>query len=171
MEKSYRVASFICFELIILSTLVSITFGKDASQFKVYVNRRFTYTISYPYDIFIPQGEAANGDGQIFLSKDRRAVMKVYGSNNSLEQSIDDRFAEEFGDQPEGDSERIITYKVVKKDWYVISGIEGDSIFYKKIILKGDVFLTFEISYPKSSKHIFDRIIEHIVQSFKYAGP
>ena len=38
-------------------------------NYKTYVNARFKYSISYPADVLIPQGEAENGDGQIFREK------------------------------------------------------------------------------------------------------
>ena len=43
-----------------------------ASGWKTYTNARFGYSISYPADVLMPQGESDNGDGQKFLSRDGR---------------------------------------------------------------------------------------------------
>jgi hypothetical protein len=49
-------------------------------NFKIYINERYNYSILYPLDLLYPQGEAANGDGQKFLSKDGLVEMLVYGT-------------------------------------------------------------------------------------------
>src|SRR5436190_13571117 len=53
--------------------------GGYENGYRTYSNARFAYSISYPSDLLVPQGESDNGDGQKFQSKDVRAVMLVYG--------------------------------------------------------------------------------------------
>jgi hypothetical protein len=62
--------------------------GLAQNNYRTYHNARFDYSISYPANILVPQGEAENGDGQKFLSGNGRAEMLVYGSHNSLDQSL-----------------------------------------------------------------------------------
>lgn len=166
MKNPYKIALFICL-VFMIGVLIPAAFGGDPSNYRTYVNKRFSYIISYPSDILIPQGEAANHDGQRFISKDGRVEMAVYGTNNVSDESIEEKYQEESQDQPDESPGRTVTYKVLKGNWFVISGTEGDNIFYQKTILKGDAFLTFTISYPKTSKDPFDKITERIVRSFK----
>ena len=49
-----------------------------------YSNGRFGYSIDYPKDLLIPQGESDNEDGQEFTSKDGKAVLLVWGHLNVL---------------------------------------------------------------------------------------
>lgn len=65
---------------LVIIFLLTFTFQiVGQSKYKFYNNARFGYSISYPSDLLVPQGEAENGDGQKFLSMDKSAEMLVYG--------------------------------------------------------------------------------------------
>lgn len=61
-----RKFSWITVDLVLLSIAV-LTAGQIRYNYRTYHNSRFDYSISYPADILIPQGEAINGDGQKFF--------------------------------------------------------------------------------------------------------
>src|SRR5215470_7575220 len=63
----------------------------DRHNWMTYVNVRFQYAICYPQDLFVPQGEPANSDGQRFLSNKDNAELAVYGSNNALDETLGQR--------------------------------------------------------------------------------
>lgn len=133
--------------------------------YRRYHNARFGYSISYPVKILIPQGEAANGDGQKFLSKDGRTEMLVYGSHNVLDQSLPQVYQKEISGTEHPN--RLVTYHVLRADWFVVSGIEDDRIFYQKTLLRRGVFKTFRIEYDKRQKGTFDSITATIGRSFR----
>ncbi len=66
-------------------------------QYRTYRNVRFDYSISYPADLLSPQGESVNEDGQRFVSRDGRTELLVYGSHNSLDQTLREVFEQESG--------------------------------------------------------------------------
>jgi len=134
--------------------------------YRTYSNARFDYSIAYPANLLYPQGESANGDGQKFLSKDGHAELIVWGSNNALNERLKDVYERESGvssDHPK----RVVSYKVLKPEWFVISGREDHRIFYQKTFLKGDVFKSFRIEYSDSDNARFDQIIKRIEKSFR----
>ncbi len=130
-----------------------------------YHNARFSYSISYPVRVLIPQGEAANGDGQKFLSKDGRAEMLVYGSNNALDQTLRNVYQEEISSAAH--PQRKVTYQVIKPDWFVVSGTENSRVFYQKTFLRDGVFKTFRIEYDETQKGTFDAITTTVARSFR----
>ena len=71
--------------------IAALIFSEKANAiditYKTYSNARFGYVINYPTDILIPQGEADNGDGQKFISKEKGVIALVYGSNNALDET------------------------------------------------------------------------------------
>ena len=134
--------------------------------YRTYHNARFDYSISYPADLLIPQGESVNGDGQRFLSKDGRAELLVYGSYNSLNQTLNDVLTQETERSPDHPN-RVVTYKVLRGDWFVLSGTENGQIFYQKTMLRDSTFKTFRIEYDESQKQTFDSITAIIARSFK----
>jgi hypothetical protein len=135
----------------------------DAISYKFYNNARYQYSIAYPAGILIPQGEADNGDGQKFLSKDGKVVMLVYGQFNVLNQTLKKAFSEALSDTPGG----AVAYKLLKNNWFVVSGTVSNRVFYQKTTLVDDTFKTFRIEYPESQKDAFDKITGEIAKSFK----
>lgn len=127
--------------------------------YSTYANARFGYSISYPANILIPQGEAENGDGQAFRSRDGHAEMRVFGRYNAMNETLRSAFAS----AQEGKS---VTYKLLKGNFYVISGHKDGKIFYEKTMLKGDTFKTFMIEYDESEASTYDSITARIVRSF-----
>src|SRR5262249_52024686 len=78
---------FIGLCIVIAIAAVQIVFAQNT--YKTYANARFKYSISYPADLLVPQGEAENGDGQIFHEKSASSVeMRVYGGNNALNETL-----------------------------------------------------------------------------------
>lgn len=127
--------------------------------YKTYANARFGYSVSYPANILIPQGEADNGDGQAFRSQDGKAEMRVFGRYNVQNETL--RSA--FNAAQEGKS---VTYKVLRGNFYVVSGHDGGKIFYEKTMLKGDTFKTFMIEYDESEASTYDAITARVARSF-----
>jgi hypothetical protein len=169
MRNSMR-AMLICILTVCHGLIICLVAGASNSQdkYSTYSNSRFSYSISYPTALLIPQGEADNGDGQKFLSRDGRAEMIVYGSNNALEQSLRDLYNEQLR-RAEGDdrSKKTVTYKVLRDNWFVVSGYEGYRVFYQKTIFRGGVFKTFRIEYDKSLADIFDKVTKRVAASFR----
>lgn len=142
------------------------THAQERHQYRTYHNVRFDYSISYPVGILFPQGESVNGDGQRFLSKDGRTELLVYGSYNSLEQTLNEVLTEASERLPDHPN-RVVTYKVLRGDWFVVSGIENGRIFYQKTMLRNSTFKTFRIEYDESQKQTFNPITAFIARSFK----
>ena len=138
--------------------------------YTTYYNARFAYSISYPAEILYPQGESDNGDGQKFMSKDSRVVMIVYGYYNALEQTLQEVYLEESRGGTEDSPNKVVTYKTIKDNWFVVSGYEDGRIFYQKTLLKDGIFKTFRIDYGETEKDTFDSITTIIARSFVSKG-
>jgi hypothetical protein len=132
MRRSLRL-----FSLVLLIGLAISASASDV-RYDRYVNVRFAFGISYPAGTLIPQGEADNGDGQKFLSRDGKTVMLAYGYNNPGEYTLKSVFRDEVAGDKADSSRRTVTYKASKKNWFVVSAIESDKVFYTKVIYKAD---------------------------------
>jgi hypothetical protein len=153
-------------KLLILATILSLlTLSQTMAaqtNFKTYSNARFGYSIAYPANLLVPQGEAENGDGQAF--KGDGALMLVFGSNYIAEESLRKDFelsVSEFG-------AKNVTYKLFRKNYYVFSGRKDGKILYQKTMKKPDgVYVTFTIEYDESKRAIYDKAVTGIAKSFK----
>lgn len=131
--------------------------------YKTYGNARFGYSICYPSNLFAPQPEAENGDGREFHSKDG-AILRAWGMNNALDDSIKQAYEDELENYNKPGSSA--TYKVLRSNWFVVSGTKGDRIVYHKTILKNNQFKSFEIEYDKSKKATYDPVASKIAGCF-----
>jgi hypothetical protein len=143
--------------------------------YQTYHNARFAYSITYPVDVFVPQGESDNGDGQRFLSKDGRAEPLVYAgyATSDSQDTLQKRFREATAGRTAEQPQRVVTYKLIKDDWFVVSGRDGGRIFYQKTIFRkagGDkpgVFKTLRIEYDEAQNRDYGTIVARLVASFK----
>ena len=132
-------------------------------KWNTYANARFNYSIAYPSSLKA-QGEAENGDGQAFRSANGETELRVWGSYNALNETLEARYRKTVGEiQQHG----AVTYKVLGRGWFVVSGTGGGKVIYKKTLLKGDVYKTFTFEYPAADKSTQDSITSRIANSFK----
>src|SRR5258707_225555 len=107
--------------VLVVLVILALAFPVGAAQhtYRTYHNARFDYSISYPADVLIPQGESENHDGQKFRSRDGRAEMLVYGSYNALNQTLGQRYTEKTNlstDHPH----RNVSYKTLRGFWFLL---------------------------------------------------
>jgi hypothetical protein len=136
------------------------------SRYSVYENSRFAYSIEFPADLLEMQPESANGDGIVFVTKDRSIEMRVWGQFNPLNRRINDEYSEAIKR-----SDIDVTYKTLLKNGFVVSGAMGDKIYYQKTLYRpgsGGVFYTFTIQYPRAERAMFDFVVQRIAKSFKF---
>lgn len=137
--------------------------------FQLYINARFGYRIDYPAD-FIPQGEADNSDGQVFIGKDG-AELRAWGGYNVFQATPASALQEEL--QRSRESRRRVTYQVAGRDFFVVSGYEpdGQRIFYLKKLVSPSLEAGFELVYPASRRERYDRDVEAIARSLRFVDP
>ncbi len=161
--REYFLAGFV---VVFLAAIFNSAHSEDS--YATYDNERFSYSLSYPSDLFIAQGEASNADGQEYRSKDGKASMRTFGTHfDSKSKRVADLYYEAVRNVAQNKGISKVTYKSVKKDWFVISGYDNADIFYQKTIVRYDVMKTLTIRYSKSAAGIYDAITKKISQSFK----
>ena len=147
-----------------LAVAVSQTaFAIPQDNYQTYTNARFKYSISYPADLLIPQGESENGDGQVFREKSSSSVeMRVYGGYNVLNETLRSRYEKLTREWSNG-----VTYKVIRRDWFVVSAMVSGKIHYQKTIFRGNTFKTFQIEYDAVRGSTYNDLTDRIAKSFK----
>ena len=139
---------------------LSLTGFAAQAGYQPYQNARFGYSILYPADLLTPQGEADNGDGQIFKNAD--AEMRVYGSNMVLGETLAGEYRRVLKEHGS------VTYKTLGKKFFVVSGTSGGVIFYRKTFENREgAYITFEIEYPAARRAVYDKVVARVVKSFR----
>lgn len=151
----------------LLLPLCSLSVAVSAETvYQTYVNKRYGYTIDYP-DYLLPQGEAANGDGQVFLSANDDAELRVY-ARACIEGW--DTTASSFLARAENEKNKVggqVSYRAKGKSFAVISGTVGNKIFYDKLLTDGNWCSIFHWTYAIAGKARYDDATKRIAASFK----
>ncbi|KUG03704.1 hypothetical protein ASZ90_018894 [hydrocarbon metagenome] len=128
----------------------------------VYSNSRYGFYIYYPQELN-PNRMPANGDGQAFTSNDTLISLTVFGSNLVSEEEIKDLYVD-WMDTIQGD----ITYTVLEDNYFVISWLEGDTIYYQKTFAGSASQNTFIFSYPDDHDEDYQEAVEIMEASFTH---
>jgi hypothetical protein len=131
-----------------------------------YGNGRFEFTVGIPRQ-FVKGPEPENGDGATFNWRTASGPAKilVWGQNNANE--VTPALALKTWSGVQKDEGFSITYKLVRKDFFVASGKSKKGIFYVKGWITPDVNYYAYFEYPKALKPQFDKIIPAVTKSFK----
>ncbi|MBS1913004.1 MAG: hypothetical protein JST22_13540 [Bacteroidetes bacterium] len=159
MRHALRAAALAA--LAICAVRTACTAQTDA--WRRYVNVRFRFGVSYPAGVLAPRGESANGDGQEFAAADGGARMLAYGTR-SLTAAEGSSLREGYADHLRELSR--VTYKVLRRDWFVISGMHEGKIRYEKVMVKDGVFKVLLIEYDPDRRSRYDPIVAHISKTF-----
>lgn len=152
MQRFAAISAFLGFTLI--ATVVS-------AASLTYENDRFGTSATFPTDIFSrEQVPPENGDGLRWLSDDG-ASLAVFGSYNVLDETPKTREA-----AAKAEKDRPVTYSQTGKDWVVLSGIDGDHVFYERYVFgPTDIVHGIVIEYPTSLKAKYDPLVGSIARS------
>lgn len=147
--------------MLVIGVLLSHCSADTEVKYGTYVNNKFDYEVQYPEKVLIPQGEAANGAGQVFESKDKKAVLKV----NVIYNTVDVTLEESFKESQSG----TVTEKVIdeKDAWFQVSGVKDGTAYYVKKYLIEDIYFIYEFEYSEDMKDKYGPINKVMSESFK----
>jgi hypothetical protein len=161
MEKKMKL-SLIVKTLFLLSTVINA---------KTYINDRFNFSIDYPESIFVNMTYPQNGDGVWLRSKDNRVTLTPSGSLAVVSKNIKEAYNQILKWKAE-DKNIEVTYKVQKKNWFVISGFnhEKKTLFYEKKFYYDEMLVGYLFEYPTELRKKYDSYIETFNKSFSYGN-
>jgi len=151
----------------ILLTLAVVTVSGWGGYLSMgqYQNDKFGFTVRYPGHIFTKKTLPDAGDGILFQGRDGLEC-RIYGSwfSESVRESYRNvlRWEQEAGSR--------ITYKVLKRDWFVISGIHkgGRTLFYQKTYFKKETSVTMRFLYRVKDKVRYDSLIPDMLEGLDF---
>ena len=148
--------------LVLAATLLAVPFAA-AEEWKTYINKKFGYSIEYP----------ARASSNSVLETEKGRLFEIPGEKYSQHVgvgSMGDKSLDEFYKITlDFYKDTKITYKVKRKDWFVVSGVnkEGEEYYYKLYRKGGQKYLSFHLRYPHAKNKTYDRYVERIAKSFK----
>jgi hypothetical protein len=123
-----------------------------------YCNARFGQCADIPHN-FRSDPPPVNGDGLVFRDS---AGMSITVS--AMYNALNDTVASER--QSEIELLAAPTYQAQGSNWFVISGVKGDIVFYVKSFVTKSAISHLWIEYPAARKADYDSIVARVVKSF-----
>lgn len=128
-----------------------------APEWANYCNARFAFCIQRPA-FMTAEPPPENGDGQSFRWGAARLV--VSGALDAYVLTLPEYYAQ-------AQKNLRVTYKVLKPDYYAVSGFKGNLVVYEYKKLRDGVFFTVYLEYPTAEKATYDPLIKPIVDSLR----
>jgi hypothetical protein len=148
--------------IVLILTLLLTASPALSQDWDFYANSRFGYVIDIPPG-FSGEGEADNGDGQIFNSADGTQLLRVYGAN-SLD-GFETTVASAMNQAREGGWN--LSYERVTPSWASFSGTRNGIVVYARAIAlcAGTQFASFELQYPERDLDAMHAVVDRLVGS------
>ena len=156
---------------LLLSALAALLPGNDAGA----VSRRFSewasmhhakrgFAIAYPADVFQPV-ESQSEDGRIFASRDGKAKLLVGAFENTSEFTLE-AYREYLLQQSYAGAK--VDYARSKQRWFVISGTQGDTMFYERVTFTcgGKLVNSWVMLYPVAERAFYDRVVDAVAPTY-----
>jgi hypothetical protein len=154
---------WLCAALVTMSA-TSLSQASAEQGYRPYRNARFGVSADVPAD-WKADPKPANGDGLVLSSPDGASTITVSGILN-----VDGApAAEMIRDQQRVGQGENVTYQKAAARQVVVSGLRGDLIFYRKVILScnDQIVNRLAIEYPATQKQAFDALVSHVAGSMR----
>ena len=167
MRSNRRVLSVVAAAAVVAasSTVLDARSALSTQGWSVYKNERYGYRLSYPGGLFNPAETPNKESGAIWTTAEGARLIATAAPNESGEtlQSYKDFVMRESY------AGARIDYSPTKDDWFVVSGQQGDQMFYERITFAcdGRYIYGWQMRYPVSQRRKYDLIVEAIHASFK----
>jgi hypothetical protein len=141
-------------------------YGSETPSTATYRNERFGFQLAYPSEIFEPGEAPKDGQGMVFVSRDGVAQLLVSAGRNTTGETLGSyrRFV-----LSKSYAKARIDYAPVRSSWFVLSGTNGDTMFYERITFRcgGRVIYGWQMTYPVAERQIYDPIVEAVHRSYR----
>lgn len=132
-----------------------------------YTNEQLGYSITYPKDILILDETTVNGEEQLFKPTSGKAELRIYvdkrvdksGAPLSFNTAYEEDIADKKGRQ--------IAHSSLSPNYYVISGLDGDMLYYQKTIFTKGTLVTAVLKYTKEERDTYNAMLSPLFSSFK----
>ena len=114
-------------------------------------NTRYDFSALIPQSIFQNAPTTFSGDRQLFSSADGRTTLELFVRKSNSPRALRDHYELWAAEHTRSEPAKTVDYKVLRDDWFVVSGEIGERGFYLKAVVKRDVLAFFHLEYDKNN--------------------
>lgn len=132
-----------------------------------YTNEKLGYSITYPKDILILDEATANADEQVFKPVSGKAELRIFMDKRVDKNGTPIVFNAAYDQDIADKAGRQIAHSALSPNYYVISGLDGDMLYYQKTIFTKGALVTAVLKYTKEEKDTFNAMLNPLFSSFR----
>ncbi|HEX8898696.1 MAG TPA: toll/interleukin-1 receptor domain-containing protein [Chthoniobacterales bacterium] len=102
-------------------------------------NTQYGFSVLVPSTVFPNPPTTFTTDRQAFTSADGRAILTLYVERNGSARRLRESYERWSAERTKTEPNKIVDYKVLRDNWFVVSGQKADRGFYLKAVAKKDV--------------------------------
>jgi hypothetical protein len=143
--------------------------GGSAAGWATYRDVRYGFKLSYPADVFAATTDAGQ-HARTVVSRDGRARLRIAAAETTGGTTLTD-FRQTLMTGYAGAN---VHYAPKGTYWFVLSGTQGEEIFYRRVTLSCDrkALHTWEVVFPAAERPAFEPIIDAMHRSYRHRnGP
>ena len=114
-------------------------------------NTRYDFSALIPQSIFQNSPTTFAGDRQLFSSADGRTTLELFVRKSNSPRALRENFERWAAEHTRSEPAKTVDYKVLRDDWFVVSGEIGERGFYLKAVAKRDVLVFLHLEYDKDN--------------------
>jgi len=151
-----------------LAVAVSIPAGAVSarlSEWTTLESPEFGFMIAFPGNVFAINPEKSREGGYVLQSRDGRASLLVATFANEHGSDL-----EEYRQQllTENYPDAALDFTPVRRNWFVLSGTQGDTHFYYRVTFTcgGRLINSWALIYPVAERKFYDRVVEAVARTY-----
>ena len=139
--------------------------GKRFADWATISHPRHGFHIAYPGNVFSTTGGKVSEDGQVFVSRDGDAKLIVGAFINESQATLEEYRTQLLEENYPGAN---LDYTPVNRKWFVLSGTQGDTLFYYRVSFtcEGRLINSWALIYPVSERRFYDRVVEAVARTY-----
>ncbi|MCL4766767.1 MAG: hypothetical protein KJZ80_11075 [Hyphomicrobiaceae bacterium] len=138
----------------------------EAGPWLEYHNERYGFSLRVPARYFV-EGISRNPEaGNVWISRNRQARLIAVAGPNETGGSLDSYRSFVMAKSYAGAR---FDYMPVHDDWFVLSGVKGNQVFYERVtfVCDGRYIYGWQMFYPVGQKRVYDRVVEEVHRNYR----
>jgi serine/threonine protein kinase len=139
--------------------------GSDQRLTK-FTNQKYRCTILVPLTVFTNPPQQLDDEHTTFLSADGRTQLQLIVQRIPQNRPVADIYREWIAERTKGHSSKIISYKVLKENWFVLSGDADGRGYYVKCVARDRSLFCMNLKYDEEMGVIWQDTMTTMSRSF-----
>jgi serine/threonine protein kinase len=131
-----------------------------------FTHEKYGYTVLIPATVFPQPPDQPNDEHAVFTSTDGKTRMELTVEKAIPNRKLADGYKEWTSDRTKEHPHRVVAYKVLKSNWFVVSGDEDGRGFYLKCVERGQYFISMLLEYDEEACPIWQDTFTAMSRSF-----